>query len=383
LVHIHPFSGWRYAPELPLHLLVAPPFDAIDAVRQQVLHQKHPHNMVRLSRSWQNNPVSAANQLAEWQQTGVLQQDPHPRLYGYQHRWLDAQGTPQLRYGFLALVNVNDSIVPHEDTLYGPIQDRLAMLHATQTHTCPLFLLYRDYYMRINTALAKLSPPDNHIPWVQDDANVYHRVWPITDGATVDLIQTTLAERRLLIADGHHRFETLKQFHATHAIPGSAYALAYLANMNDPAMTVQPINRGFTLPMTSLRQALFKAFYPIPFPERQALTLHTRKWDMHFRVMCDVGSGIPVVQVEKLLFEKYLHTSTLELKEKGILRFYPQPEYPNPKSLLKTEGLSSVLYVRPPDLVTVLERCQKGFRLPLKSTYFYPKPMSGFVFYTF
>ena len=352
MVQIHPFRGWRFSQAL-LPLITAPPFDAIDKALQQQLWQRHPQNVVRLTRPIEG-PAQAAHIWQTWQQQGIVTQDAQPCFTLYRQQW---QG--QTRTGLLALLDLREPelIVPHEATLYGPIQDRLALLYATQTQVCPLYLLYPGERL-----------PDWPAPATGfDDADgINHQVWTVFDDRYIAQIQSMLASHPVLIADGHHRYVTLQQYRQE---TGNPYALVFLAHVEDAQ--VLPTHRGFRQLPFDLLAAMAQAFTA----QGDDLVCITPYDQQGFTV-----SGLPVQALESLLNQ--YDTSSIALRETDRIRMYPDLAYPGLTGHnLAGLGLDLLVKVKPPELTDVLGYCQTGLLMPLKSTYIVPKPLSGAVIY--
>jgi uncharacterized protein (DUF1015 family) len=356
LVNIQPFKAWRF-PQTLWSQVTAPPFDAIDGTLQQQLWQQHSCNVVRLTRPL-DGPHQAATFLQHWQQQGHLNQDTVPTITLYRQHW---QG--QTRTGMLALLDLRqpEQVVPHEDTLYGPIQDRLALLQTTGAQVCPLFLLHPGPRL-----------PDYPLPTgamtFTDTELVTHQVWPVTDGYYIQQVQAMLALHPLLIADGHHRYATLQQFYQQ---TGQPYALVFLAHLDDVA--VLPTHRGFKPLPFNLLAAMRHAFEP----GGDDLCYVSPTINQAFKVP---GDNLPVVALENMLAQH--HTHSLSLRDANLLRFYPQSPYSGLSGYdVAQHGLAALIKVKPPRLEQVLAYCQTGQRLPLKSTYIVPKPLSGLAIY--
>ena len=154
----------------------------------------------------------AAKALEDWIREGVVAQDAAPSLYAYfQEYTVPGTSERRTRKGFIAAGRIEDYsagvIFRHEQTLSGPKADRMELLRHTQTHTGQLFMLYNDAAGRVDALLdaAAQAKPDVEI---RDEYDVVHRLWPVTDAKTIETIQRELADKKLVIADGHHRYET-------------------------------------------------------------------------------------------------------------------------------------------------------------------------------
>jgi uncharacterized protein (DUF1015 family) len=260
---IQPFRGWRY--DLgrvgALSDVVAPPYDVIDSGLQDALYAKHPHNAVRLdlNRSEpadtdRNNRYSrAARLLRDWQQAGILREEGEPALYVY-HQTFNVAGKPYTRSGILARVRLErygeGKIYPHEETMPGPKMDRLALMHATGMNLSPIFSLYPDpahqVQPQLDEAVRRTLPLE-----ATDHLGTVNRLWPITDQRLIRATQSLLYSRPAFIADGHHRYETALRYRdeqrgqLSPEAPAN-FTLMMLVAMSDPGLLILPTHRLVT-----------------------------------------------------------------------------------------------------------------------------------------
>lgn len=241
--------------------VIAPPYDVIDAELQQALYAKNPHNVIRLilnkeepTDSENNNRYTrAAACLRDWQADQVIQQDTDRNLYVY-HQDFTVEGKQYTRRGFLARVRLEPfgtgRIYPHEETLSGPKADRLKLFHATHMNLSPVFGLYPDPDDAVSTQLEKAI---HRIPPLQatDHLGVVSRLWSVADQHAVSAVTGLMGPKPVFIADGHHRYETglryLEDRKAAGAVPdGEAapnFILMMLVSMNDPGLVILPTHR--------------------------------------------------------------------------------------------------------------------------------------------
>ena len=256
MADIRPFRGVLYDPaRVELSRVLAPPYDVIDDAERRLLAARDPHNVVRLivpegpgDERYQN----AAQLLGAWQAEGALRRDDAPALYRYHQvfRHVDLGPSEVTRRGFISAVRLHpydDHVIrPHERTLRGPKEDRLKLMRATRAHLSQIFGLYADPDRKTDAAFASAesAPPD--LEGTTSDGTV-HRLWRVTDAATIETIQKQLADAAVYIADGHHRYETMlalrDEMIAQGADDGVAYGTMFLANMDDPGLIVLPTHR--------------------------------------------------------------------------------------------------------------------------------------------
>src|SRR6202042_656750 len=197
--------------------VVAPPYDVIDEDQRADLEASSPYNVVRLDLPVGVDPYdNAARLLNAWREEDVIARDEQPALWALEQDYTGPDGRVRKRTGFLARVRVEDygpgRIRPHERTNPGPKEDRLRLTRATRANLSPIFSLYDDPAGAATRALAQAT--NGHDPWGQatDDDGTVNRLWRVGDAATIATIHDALATTELLIADGHHRYETARVY---------------------------------------------------------------------------------------------------------------------------------------------------------------------------
>lgn len=262
MAEVQPFQAWRYdvGQVGDLTDVVAPPYDVIDENFQEDLYKKHPCNCVRLilnrdepdDSGVEDRYARARKFLKQWQQEGVLIQEHDNALYVY-HQEFEWEGTTYCRKGFLGRLRLEElgegKVFPHEQTMPGPKKDRLALLNACQTNLSPIFGLYPD------EENAVMAPLDQAIltltPLVATDhLGVVHKMWPVTDEAVISQVQAAIAEKPIFIADGHHRYETACNYRREREAAGELtdssaanYVLMTFVGMEDPGLAILPTHR--------------------------------------------------------------------------------------------------------------------------------------------
>src|SRR5215471_382413 len=216
---ISPFRALRYDPSrVTLADVVTQPYDKIHPAAQEHYYQANQHNLVRIilgkpsSGDGEANNVytRAAAHFADWRRGGVFLQDAQPSIYVYSQRFnVPGGGAEVERTGFIALGHLEDYsdgiVFRHEHTLAKPKADRLNLLRATRAHFGQLFMLYSDPGAEIEGLLAPRGEADIN---VRDEYGVSHRVWRIADSTLIELVRGKMRDKKLIIADGHHRYET-------------------------------------------------------------------------------------------------------------------------------------------------------------------------------
>jgi uncharacterized protein (DUF1015 family) len=260
MAEIRAFRAYRY--DLgrvgALSDVVAPPYDVIDPALQQALYDRSPFNVIRLilnkegpgDGERENRYTRAARFLREWQADDVLVRDSAQSLYVYSQEF-EFEGHRHTRRGFLARVRLepfgSGRIYPHEETLSGPKADRLKLFHATNMNLSPVFGLYPDQEGEVIRALdlaVGRSPPVQ----ATDHLGVVSKLWPVSDQRAVSAAAGAMGPKPVFIADGHHRYETGLRYlderrAAGDADPAAQYILMMLVGMNDRGLLILPTHR--------------------------------------------------------------------------------------------------------------------------------------------
>jgi uncharacterized protein (DUF1015 family) len=258
-----PFHGVRYdvAKVGTLSDVVAPPYDVIDPALQERLYQASEHNVIRLELNRdepgdtesQGRYARAARILRDWLRQGILREEDHVALYVYEQTF-EVEGTTHTRRGFLARVRLEPfgqgKIYPHEQTLSGPKADRLALYHATGFNLSPIFGLYPDPDGEVLRAV-EAGMRDRTPLVATDHLGVENRLWVVEDQQTQATIRGLMAAKPVFIADGHHRYETGLKYRDERAKAGELtgdddpanFCMMMLVGMSDPGLLILPTHR--------------------------------------------------------------------------------------------------------------------------------------------
>jgi uncharacterized protein (DUF1015 family) len=437
MAKIVPFRALRY----DLHKtggpdrIMAPPYDVIPPALQEILYARSPFNIVRLilgktgpEDSEQNNRYTrAAADFVTWQRDGVLVRDAEPSLYFYDQEYPLESGEVVVRKGFMALTRLEDFssgvVKPHEKTLAGPKTDRLHLTKACGANFSPIFSLYADSCCVLEALTRELRAAAPDIA-VCDDDGVRHRLWRVTDPAIIAKAQSLLDAKPLFIADGHHRYETalnyrdyMRQLH-----PGYSgkelfnYVLMYFANMEDQGMQIFPTHRLlFNLQDFRLEpfiEALAESFDietvtfdPTSAEERKRIRLQLaakgegghalglyaggercflltlkdeRVMDRFFPEKAPKAlKTLDVSILHRLILENLLGI-TLEAQEQQLNLKYVK-NFDEPFELVQCGEFPLAFLMNPTRMSEVRDVANAGEKMPQKSTYFYPKLLSGLV----
>jgi uncharacterized protein (DUF1015 family) len=230
MASIYPFRAWRYNPSaVRLDDVVTQPYDKISPSMQQAYYQRSPFNLVRIilglpelfdAERGESVYTRAARDFRAWREQGVLIQEKDPCIFAYSQRF-KVPGTDIVkeRRGFIAIGKVHDYaekvVFRHEQTLSKPKGDRLNLLKATHAHFGQIFMLYSDPAGSVEKILYDGNGPAD--AEITDEYNVLHRLWKVSDPAVIRLLTTAMADKKLIIADGHHRYETALNYSKEHA----------------------------------------------------------------------------------------------------------------------------------------------------------------------
>ena len=389
--------------------VVAPPYDVIDAEQRETLEARSPYNIVRvdLPEGGEDRYDRAAARLFAWEQEGVIVRDPEPALWTLRQDYTGPDGRARTRNGFFARVRVEDygpgRIWPHERTHPGPKQDRLRLTRATRTNLSPIFSLYSDPEGAAIGALAGAEP------WAEttDPDGTVNRLGRVTEPDAIAAATTALAATELLIADGHHRYETARVY--AEEVGGDGphrYVLMCLVALEDPGLTVFPTHRlvrGLSPEQHEmLAEALRRDFEIAPLDDRAALapesgdTVRIGYLDSHFRrphmltlkdqAIADAalpGHAEPYRRLDTAVLEALILKRALgytdhdidELNGLGYARDFDQA-----LELIDGATYDAAFFMAPTPVARVWAVAASGESMPPKSTYFVPKVGTGLVF---
>jgi uncharacterized protein (DUF1015 family) len=390
---IRPFRAVRYdaARVGGLRDVIAPPYDVISAAEQASLYDRSAYNVVRLILARETpRAEAAARALADWVGKGVLARDAEPALYLYRQTFHVPGLGERTREGVLGRLRLetfaSGGVRPHERTFPGPKADRLALLRATGGYLSPIFGLYAGAGASLREVFAEAAaaPP---LEDVRDSGGETHRVWRIDDPQPIARIEAALASESILIADGHHRYETALN-HRDEG--GPDHVLAYLADMHDSGLVILPTHRLVrgALPMDAaalaarLREVFVVTQKPantprVPgeidciLPDRQ---LRLRALPAAFARLESLPT--PLRSLDVTLFQRAILEPILGLDTHGLAFTHDDAE----AIAAVPREASAAFLVNPPTIDAVRAVCLAGEVMPEKSTYFYPKLADGLVF---
>jgi len=431
---VSPFRACRYAPEqVPIRQVVTQPYDKITPEMQESYYQANPYNLVRviLGKRFPTDTASenvysrAAAAFQNWRQVGVLRQDPEPCLYRYSQTFsIPGSQSSAERRGFIALGRIEEYsagvVFRHEQTLAKPKADRLDLLRATRAHFGQIFMLYSSggkVDALLDSAIANVALPDIE---VSDEYGVLHKVWKISDPAVIASVQEQMRDQKLIIADGHHRYETALNYRnenvGTRAEASSAsspcdWVMMTFVDMDRPGLTILPTHRVvFDLPVSVLehfptearkffnleeidagvdgarapailRQARLAGTALLAVGGQRAFLLHTPKaiGSALFGNLSRRQQALDVVQLHKCLLEHCLRISEDAIRNQQNISYFRGAD--EALAEVRSGKVQMAFLMNPVRIEQVRDIAFAGEVLPQKSTDFYPKLLSGLTIY--
>ncbi|HWF54263.1 MAG TPA: DUF1015 domain-containing protein [Solirubrobacteraceae bacterium] len=395
-----------------LQPVVAPPYDVIDADGRAALVERSPYNVVEIDLPQSDGDIyqHAAETLARWRADGVVVQDDEPALWALAQEYTGPDGRPRTRRGFLARVRVEEygpgRIRPHERTHPGPKEDRLRLTRATKANLSPIFSLYSDPAGAAWTALQPFTEGDPGGEQTDADGTV-NRLWRVTEPATIAAVATALRPAELLIADGHHRYETSRVY--AEEIGGEGphrYVLMCLVALQDPGLTVFPTHRLVRGLDDARQEALAETIrrdfdvYELDeatevFPEASD-EVRIGYVDSHFQrpfmltlkdtSIADAAladHAEPYRRLDTAVLEALILKGALEMTDDQIDHLdglgYARDDA-QALELVSSGEYDAAFMMAPTPVERVREVAASGESMPPKSTYFVPKVPTGLVF---
>jgi uncharacterized protein (DUF1015 family) len=418
MARVEPLHALHYDPAVagPLQDLAAPPYDVIDPEQRAELVSRSPHNVVSIDLPEDPDGgdmyAHAAALLDSWRAAGAVVQDDAPALWAIVQDYTAPDGRQLTRHGFFARVRVEEygpgTIRPHERTHPGPKEDRLRLTRATRANLSPIFALYSDPDL---VAWAALEPATRGEPFgeVTDAGGTRNRLWRIADPAAITAVQGALADAELLIADGHHRYETARVYAEEVGGEGAhRYVLMCLVALQDEGLTVFPTHRLVDgLKDTDKPEALAAtlrqcfdieeiAVDDLVPPGESDGTIQMGYMDSHFKrafrltlkdaaiadeALADMPE--PYRRLDTAVLEALVLKGPLQLSEDDISHLnglgYAR-SFEEARELVESGAFDAGFFLRGIPVTQIQEIAAAGVNMPPKSTYFFPKVPTGLLF---
>jgi uncharacterized protein (DUF1015 family) len=396
-----------------LDRLTSPPYDVIGADLRAELAARSPYNVVEIDLpEGEDRYERAAKALDRWKDEEILVQDAEPAIWALTQTYRMPDGSERVRNGFFCKVRISDYgpglIRPHERTHPAAKQDRLELMRTTKANLSPIFALYPDPKQR---AWAALEPATQAPPWseVTDEDETTHRIWRVADEAVIGSVREALADQELLIADGHHRYETARTYAEEVGGEGEhRYVLMCLVSLSDPGLTILPTHRMISGIDTSARERLerllesdFRA-QPVELerlaPEpasngglpvygyldgnaSRTLRLELESAKPAETALADHSEAyrrLDTAVLEKLVLEGALGMTEDDISHQRGLGYARDLE--EAMAGVRSGEYEIAFLLRPTPVEHVMGVAEAGETMPPKSTYFYPKLLTGLLF---
>ena len=434
MAHIAPFRALRYDPaRVTLSQVVTQPYDKITPEMRERYYATSPYNLARIilgkqyptDHAGENTYTRAASFFADWRREGTFLQDPQPSLYVYVERFTPPGGDKEIeRRGFIALGKVEDYsaevVFRHEQTLSKPKADRLDLLRATRTHFEQIFMLYSDPAGEIEGALTPSSGPDMEM---RDEYGAQHQVWKISEPSLIALVRAKMNDKKLIIADGHHRYETALNYRnerraaeasvsssGTGPLPYELVMMTFV-NMDSSGLAILPTHRvvhglssfsaekfrqsaaayfqveevdasldaGQAIKIlrnaaytgTALLAVAADRVFLLSQPKTQGLNI--------FEGFSQRQQSLDVVQLHKCLLETVLGISEEAIRNQQNIRYIRDAG--EALSQVRSGSANIAFLINPARMEQVRDIAFAGDVMPQKSTDFYPKLLSGLTIY--
>ncbi len=430
MAEVKAFRGFRYALDNPadLGLYTAPPYDMIDEAMVDRLYSKHPLNTVRITQNKKeaadtcnkDRHLRAAKFFDEWVEKGIIAQDTQDSIYIYQQTFtIDVAGKPTThkRTGVCVLVKLVDFeeqiVFPHEYTLSGPKQDRYELMETTRSNTGQIFGLVSDDDGDLFTLIEQMKGQLQVSGDFTDENGVVHKLYRCTDADIINRFITSMKDRTILIADGHHRYETALRFYRDQQNPAYSHVMMTLVSMADPGLVIRPFHRlvrktdqGRQVDMKNELSRFFDmtplgkadvakvndvlasdssteiVYWDCAANDLTALRLNTQGEELLSKTIPERSDAWKHLDVSKI--NAIIINTILGLPLDGHV-LHDIVNYANDvktgADFLSVPGrYYGGFFIRPMSITVVNETVKGGERMPQKSTNFFPKLYSGLVY---
>jgi len=410
---IYPFKGWRYNLDIvsDLSKVISPPYDVISEQDQRNLYDLSPYNFIRIILN--NNPppnryVDSEKILSEWKTKKILQQDDNEAIYLLSQTFV--HGADQInRIGFISKLQISqlgEKILPHEQTISKHINDRYELMKSTQANTGQIFMSYRDKEKIVETIARDYN---NKEPIVNINIDgIKYKIWRLIDNNEIDSIKEMMKDKKVIIADGHHRYKTAFQYAQDYPEKyGSDKVMATFVNAYNKGMSVLPTHRIVHNQEISKNHLLDKISHLFTVQEsfsiddlllkmKQSeksniinigmisnsksyylLTYNGKKnWDQN---LSDASQSLDVNILHHFILKLGCGIDTNNQNDLNHISYIRGNE--SPLDLINTiEVFDYIFLLNPPNLDRIFEVAESGETMPQKSTYFFPKVYSGLIF---
>jgi len=424
MVMLRPFRPLRYNPAVvgDLSAVVAPPYDVISDAHRDALHERSPYNVIRLILNRApDRYAAAAAALQAWRRDGVVRRDGDPALGYYVESFTLPDGGPREREGVIGVMRIepfaSGHVRPHERTFARHKEDRMRILRACRTNLSPIFGLFadREHAFDAARAVAAARPADIDL---RDDAGVRHRLWSLTEPNVIDTITGMLSAETVFIADGHHRYETALAYRDALRAQGATdpeaphnFIMMYLTSMSHPGLVILPTHRVLgrlaSVDRSAVLERLRSQFQLTSFPQSARSTFLARLREAPRRGRFGVAlagsdelvvatledvTGLDRLAADRAPAVRHLDVTVLDaVILRGMLQIdctaaaqegWLTYTHDDDAALAAvSQGAAAAFLMNAPRIDDVQAVCLAGETMPEKSTYFYPKLLTGLLFH--
>jgi uncharacterized protein (DUF1015 family) len=411
MADLQPLRTLRYEPSAvgSLEDVIAPPYDVIDAELRARLAARSPYNVVEIDLP--PSYAQAAATMTDWQQRGVLVREDEPAVWVLRQDYEAPDGRRRTRTGVLARLRVDEygpgRIRPHERTHPGPKEDRLNLTRATRTNLSPIFSLFPDRDGAAGRAMEQVAATEPFASAADLDGTT-NTLWRSADEDLVAELQMALADAELLIADGHHRYETARVYADEMGGEGEhRYVLMLLCSLSDPGLLVFPTHRLLTglkddtAKQVAIRDVLKRDFEieelgdvrelepppgPVAFGYMDSFFKKPYRVTLKDQAIADRaldGMPAPYRRLDTAVLEALVLHGALGMSEDDISHLNGldySKDLDDAIDAVQTGRADAGFFMRATPVEAVREVAETGESMPPKSTYFYPKVPTGLVF---
>ncbi|MDH5768221.1 MAG: DUF1015 domain-containing protein [Nitrospirota bacterium] len=408
MAEIIPFKGILYnVSKVSIGDVLAPPYDIITPEHQEELYRKSPLNIVRVDfgkeqpgdNETDNKYTRSKNYLETWVNEGILIRSEKPSFYAYEMSYR-INGEEKRLLGFLGLVKIEElgkgTIYPHECTYSKPKTDRLTLLKTCEANTSPIFSLYKSSEKDVSTLLSRIATTKPYIK-ARDTGGAIHRLWCIDEKKDIEIITKKLDSKTVFIADGHHRYETAFEFQKEmkEKRPSSTgnepfnYVLMFLANMSDEGLTILPTHRLVNEIPDDTHRRLSEFFEIEPvhadFEITKRISGRNRVFgffqnedDVWYLLKYKRGTfselNSDLRQIDVFILHDLILKKILQANDIGY-----EMDIHKAIGKVRKGQFRAAFFINPTKVEDVERAALSSIRMPPKSTYFFPKLLTGIV----
>jgi len=410
MADIIPFKGTLYNPEKikDLSKVVAPPYDVISPEEQDLLYNSEPHNIIRIllgkdlaeDSAKENKYTRAAEFLKDWQEEAVLKKDEGECIYIYLQEF-NIDGRQRRRLGFISLLRLEEfdtersTVYPHENTFDAPKEDRTRLIDSIQANLGPIFALFADEDKTIDGILAQ-ETKSRPIIDIIDHQGIRNKLWRVCDKNKVQGIVRLMKDKKLFIADGHHRYEVSLAFSKINKDPKYGYILTYFTDLYADGVVVLPVHRLIADVSEGILSGLEKdlarnfiiekiaskkdvrGFLLSAAPSEKRFVMYSSR--RFTGLILKDNDSLDVILLHDFLIEP-LQKKVTSQGGKISIAFTKDLDYAVRE--VDKDRFSLSIMLNPTKIIQIRDTAFSGRRMPQKSTYFYPKVLTGLVINVF